>query len=113
MVAWHEMPGKAASRNPSRLVLHSQDGDGGRARCDRVAPRYVHHSRLNDALADQSYRSLWDGSFLAIAQAFHAWLPSCSPYGTLLMLAPKSSLDTCRCAIDGSNHDLCHHSRGA
>ena len=82
MVARHEMPGKAASRSPSRLVRHSQDGDGGRARCDRVALRYVHHSRRNDALADQSYRSLRDGSFLSISQAFHAWLPSFRPSGT-------------------------------
>ena len=82
MVARYEMPGKAASISPSRLVRHSQDGDGGRARCDRVARRYVHHSRRNDALADQSYRSLRDGSFLSISQALHAWLPSFRPSGT-------------------------------
>ncbi len=29
-----------------------------------------------------SYRSLRDGPCLPIAQAFHAWLPSFSPFGT-------------------------------
>jgi hypothetical protein len=30
----------------------------------------------------ESYRSLRDGSFLLVFQAFHAWLPSFRPYGT-------------------------------
>ena len=73
MVAWHEMPGNAAPRNPSP-----------RARCDRVVQRFA--CTMNKDPRHDSYRSLRDGSNLATFQAFHARLPSFRPYGTINLL---------------------------
>jgi|HubBroStandDraft_3_1064219.scaffolds.fasta_scaffold182321_2 hypothetical protein len=72
MVARHEMPGKAISGCPSRRV-----------RYDRVVQRFASSFTMNKDLRHYSYRSLRDGSYLATSQAFHAWLPSSGPYGTI------------------------------
>src|ERR1700757_305072 len=75
MVARHEMPGNAAPENPSR-----------RARYDWVA-RGVLLSCAMDAVGNGgSYRSLRDGSYPRAYQAFHAWLPSFHPSGTITSL---------------------------
>jgi hypothetical protein len=89
IVARYEMPGSAASRNPSR-----------RARCDRVAKGVLLYCTINKAKRPESYRSLRDGSFVAASQALHAWtsassvesLPSFRPFGTIHLqpnIAPK------------------------
>ncbi len=75
MVARHEMPGNAAPRNPSRRAL-----------CDRVAKGVLVSCTMNKDPRHYSYRSLRDGSNLATFQAFHAWLPSSGPYGTINLL---------------------------
>jgi hypothetical protein len=72
MVARHEMPGNVAPRSPSRRV-----------RYDRVARDVLMSWTMDRAGHQGSHRSLRDGLSLPAFQAFHAWLPSCSPYGTL------------------------------
>jgi hypothetical protein len=75
MVARHEMPGKAASRCPSRRV-----------RYDRVVQRFASSGTMNKDPRHYSYCSLRDGSCLATSRAFHAWLPSSGPYRTIDLL---------------------------
>ena len=70
-VARHEMPGNVALRSPSRRVRY----DGSASTC-------CWFGRVQ-ALAPQSHRTLRDGSCLHLPQAFHAWLPSLGPYGTI------------------------------
>ena len=69
MVAWHEMPGKTSSKDPSRRV-----------RYDRVAG--LLSCAMSNPGRQGSHRSLRDGSYSRAYQAFHAWLPSFGPSGT-------------------------------
>ena len=73
MVARHEMPGNAASR--TRPVGHGMIGLRGHV---------LWSCPVNKAAGHGSHRSLRDGSLLAAFQAFHAWLPSLRPSGTVL-----------------------------
>jgi hypothetical protein len=73
MVARHEMPGNAASR--TRPVGYGMIGLRG----------HVLWSCMMDRSTRQgSIRRGGDGSCLAAFQAFHAWLPSIRPSGTVL-----------------------------
>jgi hypothetical protein len=71
MVAWHEMPGNASSKDPSRRV-----------RYDRVARGVLLSCAMSNPRRQGSHRSLRDGSYSRAYQAFHAWLPSFGPSGT-------------------------------
>ena len=71
MVAWHEMPGNASSKDPSRGV-----------RYDRVARGVLLSCAMRNPRRQGSHRSLRDGSYPRAYQAFHAWLPSFGPSGT-------------------------------
>jgi hypothetical protein len=71
MVAWHEMPGTRISQSPSRRV-----------RCDGFED-FASFCTVNQFWGRPSDRSLRDGSFPRLSRAFHAWLPSFNPFGTI------------------------------
>ena len=79
-VARHEMPGTMCWGGLSRKVRYDQ------------WTVFDLFSTAHEAPRHESYRSLRDGSCLPISQAFHAWLPSCGPYGTIRRLPPINLL---------------------
>jgi hypothetical protein len=71
-VARHEMHGNAGPRNQS-----------GTARCDSASEDVLVSCTMNKAWRHESYRFLRDGSLPDALLAFHAWLPSFRPCGTI------------------------------
>jgi hypothetical protein len=70
-VAGHEMPGNLPSESPSRRVPYDE----------LVGTRY--RLRIVQSTEPKSHRTRRDGSSLNVSQAFHAWLPSLGPSGTI------------------------------
>ena len=95
MVARYEMPGNTSSKDPSRRV-----------RYDRVGRGVLLSCTMSNSRRHGSYRSLRDGSYPRPYQAFHAWLPSFGPSGTV-RVRPHGDTTVC---LQYSNAPTLHRS---